>query len=202
MRDQFLQGVRLARPVLVYVLPELIDERQECRRLQDLHPASRTHVVDLKDVVLFRLTHEDEQLSDIGGIDLARMDGVRPHTHEFHGLLELPGDGKDPNSQRLRGPRVHGNLVRHAILRPVGPRIVDTALDGHLAPAAIHDIQRDILARRQVPLALRRLECDPRPLRLPPRFNAQCPCLRDRGLCIAGLNGAHVETGPEVEEDL
>ena len=93
--DQLLDRMGFARPFLVDVLAERIDERQERRGVEHLDLAAGPDVVDLEDVVGFRMVDEDDELRDIGRVELARVDGGRPHTDQVQRFVELPRDGED-----------------------------------------------------------------------------------------------------------
>ena len=94
------QGVRLAGPVSVDELPELVYEGEESLCIEGPGAAFGADIVDLEGVVALGLINEDEQLGNIGSVDSPGVCRCYSHADQSHRLGKSPWAGKYLHSKR------------------------------------------------------------------------------------------------------
>ncbi len=199
-----------ARPVLVPVLAEGVDEGEE--RFGICHPgrgrrvgARGANILDLEHVVGGRFADEHQQLSDAPGIHrsrTARPDRVAPHPEELAPQLVIVGPLQG-HLQDFCGSGVDRRRGGHAMLRAVGPLIINPAIHRDPVGAAVPHLHSDLRVCRKVPRPARRPQSDAGPRGLAPGANPQSrPAFRPRCFRVGRHYAAEIKIAREVQEHL
>ena len=167
---QFRQRMHFARPILVFVLPEGIQEREE--RIGIRYPGGgrrvRARDANLGDIKLSRrlgIGNEQENLRDVGWIHrarTARTDRVPAHAEQLPVQPIIVGAPQRHGQQtRLTGIQREGTIdtmpgaIRAGIIHP--------AMQGRAVGPCIPNRHCHARVRRQIPMPIRRGQRHARP---------------------------------------
>ena len=206
MLGQLRPRVRLAGPVFVDVLPELVNEREErLGRHRSGGPAGANGVYR-EGVIGLRGVDEDHHLRDVGRVERAGpAGGHAAHADDFRRRDELHGARVQGNRNRPFRPDAQRRRAADAVLHAVGPRVVHATKHANRRGAHVGHVDRHIPPARQVPPAPRRHQRNTGPFPLMPRLQPQrlaLPRRHLRDLHVVGLQRRDVQGPVEVQQNL